>query len=146
MEQMASATGIPLTILKHAKKSGCMFVSHGRCDLIVFLTWFFSRDVPDDEQVDWAKRDKRASALIKECKLEEERNLVINYALSEKFIRYLTQVLFFGELERIANEFPAGLKGKSEVDIYAECVKQNKMVKQHIETQVNIWVEKKGKV
>src|SRR5689334_20408423 len=59
MSQMAAATGIPLDILKSAKREGCLFIRHGRCDLKVFNEWFFSRS---GDLVDWTKRSKRAEA------------------------------------------------------------------------------------
>jgi len=144
MQQMASATGIPLSILAMAKKSGCMFVRHGRCDLATFLRWFFSRDIDPDEDVNWIQRDKRAAALIRECKLEEMRKQTFEFALAEKFVRKLVSQLFFGELDRLAQEFPANLKGKTEIEIHGECLRQNEQVKRNLRKELESWIEVTG--
>ncbi len=149
MEQCASATGIPLAALKLAKRGGCLFVRHGRVHLAEFIKWFFTREEDEEESeggVDWSKRDKRAGALIKEVKLEEAKDRVIDWALAERFVNYLVGVSFFSELERLANEFPANLKGKNEIEIHAECARQIGQIKKSIESSVRTWNEKKGKI
>jgi hypothetical protein len=143
MEMMSSATGIPLAALKHAKKNGCLFVRHGRCELSVFLKWFFNQD-GSDEDVDWAKRDKRAKALMSEIELEKKRDRVIDFASADSFLRRLVRAHFFGELDRLAHEFPAGLKGKNEVQIHEEVVRQIESIKSNLENEMATWDEAKG--
>lgn len=139
MEQMANATGIPLALLKKAKRDGCLFVNHGRCDLVVFLRWFFSRELDPTEDVNWANREKRASALIKEVKLEQARKEVVPFQDTLRFVSFLTSSVFFGELERLAEEFPAALKGMDEVQIGIECKSQIEKVKLAISESVENW-------
>lgn len=145
MEQMNAVTGIPVTAQKYAKKNGCLSIRHGRCHLGEFLRWWFAQDLDTEDGVDWAKRDKRASALIKEVKLEEEQNRVIDFLLVERFIRMIVYNSFFGEIERMQNEFPALLKGKSEIEIKQEVLKQVTKMKKTIEEQVKSWASNKGK-
>ena len=59
---------------------------------------------------------------------EEKRGELIPFASVEKYNRRLIGELFFGELERLANEFPASLKGQDEAAIHIEC-KKNKSKK-----------------
>lgn len=148
MDQCASATGIPLAVLKRAKREGCMHVQHGRVHVGVFLKWFFAKlsDLEGDEDRDWAAYDKRMSAKLKEQKLETLRGQLIEFALVENFIHYLEGVCFFAELDRISAEFPSVLKGKSEVEISAECERQKGIIKKTITEAIRTWQEKKGKV
>lgn len=145
MQQMAKHTGIPIHWLKLAKREGCIFVQHGRCHLSVFLDWFFKRTEGDEDE-DWAKRDKRASALIREEQLMKARDQVVEFDTVRRFVNHLMAVSFFGELDRIAHEFPASLKGKTELEIHAECIAQVGRVKKTVESQIKTWVNKKGKV
>lgn len=147
MENMANSVGIPVTVLKWSKRQGCRFVVHGRCHLGVFLQWWFSRDTQEGEEAneDWAKRDKRATALRKELLLDEDKSRVIDFKLAETFILHLQGDIFFGELERLAAELPASLKGRDENEIKVECDTQVVRVKKNLETKVKIWIEGKGK-
>src|SRR4051812_4809187 len=83
MEQCAAATGVPMSLLRLAKKEGCLFVRHGRVHFSEFIRWFFNRDSEDGDEsnIDWDKRGKRAQALIREADLEEKRGAVIDFSL-----------------------------------------------------------------
>jgi len=74
-----------------------------------------------------------------------KRGETIEFDLVHRFIGNLTGVYFFGELERIANEFPSNLKGKSEIEIHAECGKQIEVIKTNLRARVAAWVKSKGK-
>ena len=125
MKDMAMKTGIPFPILKHAASNGCEFRDdHGRCDLGVFLPWFFAQDSEVEDGVDWGKREKRAKALLREVELSERKEEVIQFASVDSFLGELVGSLFFGELERMRQEFPASLKGKPEIEILEECERQ----------------------
>lgn len=146
MRQMAGETGIPFGILRHARESGCAFVDdHGRCEILPFLKWFFEQDLDGEDGIDWAKREKRAKALMKEVELEEAREESIKFATVERFISNLTGTYFFGELDRLRNEFPPSLKGKGEIAISEECDKQFKQVKKQLTDQMDSFIDTKGK-
>jgi hypothetical protein len=83
--QMSGATGIPLAVLKRAKRQGAQFTFHGRYHLRQFLDWCFSQrenadaiDVPMEqariirEQRRKLERENRVAdgqlANIEECK------------------------------------------------------------------------------
>lgn len=138
---MAAQTGIPVDILKSAKREGCVFVRHGRCDLRIFLEWFFSRT--GDNQ-DWTKRSKRAEALTREHNLQTLQKESIPFAEVTYFLQPLVSVVFFGELDRLLSELPASVKGASEVQIHSEVGKQIEQIKTSLTVKLDEW-QKKGK-
>lgn len=152
MTEMSSQTGIPYAYLEAAKKNGCPFVRHGRCDLLVFIRWFFNRaveekattDDDDDDTIDWAKRDKKMSALTREVKLEELKKTQINFQATVHFLSKLVRVSFFGELDRMAQEFPSTMKGKDEIAVSIEVNKQIAQVKKSLESDLRKWETTKG--
>ena len=87
LSQMAGATGIPLAKLKHAKRSGSLFVQHGRASLHEFLRWNFQQK-PGSQKIDVA--DERAQiARLERMKLQREQKiedgrLVDGIALEER--------------------------------------------------------------
>ena len=50
-----------------------------------------------------------------------------------------------GELSRLAQEFPPGLKGKKEVEIAREVEEQIERVKRSLRKELRVWGETKGK-
>jgi hypothetical protein len=147
MEQCAAATKVPISRLKIAKKEGCLFIRHGRVHFSEFIDFWFNRPAEEGKEEDenWDKRDKRAAALTKEAKLQEMYERVIDFDIAANFVEYLTGTLFFGEFERYAQEFPGSLKGKTEVEIQQEVIKQKEIVKKNIENSVKAWIKNKGK-
>jgi hypothetical protein len=146
MDAMTAQTGIPRAVLQAAKKNGCGFIRHGRPDLGVFLRWWFGRDHETGEaEEDWANRNKRAQALMSEIDLEEKREHVIDFEVSAKFVRRLTSVLFFGELDRLKHEFPATLKGATELKIAEEVERQIELIKAVIKRDAERYATTKGK-
>lgn len=145
MDQCASATGIPVDYLKRAKRSGCLFIRHGRVHLAEFIRWFFSQADGNDGE-DWARRSKRALAIKAEIELEKLQNQVIEWQTVDSFITRLVSIDFFGELDRLGGEFPARLKGKSEVEIAEECDKEKKAIKESLRGKMETWKKQKGKV
>jgi hypothetical protein len=142
---MAAATGIPIDVIRHAQRNGCAFQHHGRCDLKEFLKWFFNQGSESEGSTDWGKREKRAKALLKEVELEREKDKVIEFALVDNFLRKLVQQIFFGELNRLEQEFPPGLKGKREVEIAKEVTAQIEKVKKNLKSELLAWEKSKGK-
>lgn len=146
IRHMSDVTGIPEPLMKKAQAAGCSFRDdHGRCDLIVFLQWWFQQDIKETEKKeDWDVRNKRAQALIREVDLDERNKEVIEFKKVSRFISRLTSVAFFGELARLRSEFPASLKGKGELDIARECDREIKLIKENIEKQLLLFEQLKG--
>lgn len=148
MEQCSGSTGVPMSFLRKAKAEGCPAFTHGRVRFAEFIQWLFKKpeDLDSTEaNEDWGKRDKRAVALLRESKLQEEYERVVDFELAGKFIDHLVGTLFFGELERMEQEFPATLKGKAEVDISKECGEQFKRVRENLQKSLEVWKQTKGK-
>jgi hypothetical protein len=67
--QCAEATGAPKAVLAQCKRGGCTAFRHGRVHFWEWFRWFWEQNPEDSEN--WVKRDKRASALLKETALEK---------------------------------------------------------------------------
>lgn len=147
MQQCSGSTGIPLTALRKYKGEGCPAFTNGRVRLAELLKWIY-RDPNEldatEASEDWGKRFKRAEALIKEAKLQEQYERVVEFETVAKFIDWLV-ALFFAEFDRFEQEYPASLKAKSELEIQAEVVAQNKLIKENVTATVKAWIASKGK-
>jgi hypothetical protein len=81
-------------------------------------------------------------------KIERENKLrsheLIEFKLAEDFINHPQGVIFFGEHERLAQELPATLKGKTEVEINVEYLRQLELINKQLERAVDGWVAKNG--
>jgi phage terminase Nu1 subunit (DNA packaging protein) len=67
---------------------------------------------------------------------EVRRGSVVEFKAVHQFIRDLVSNCFFGELERIACEFPSAFKGRTEVEIHAECLRQIESIKKALEKKL----------
>jgi hypothetical protein len=74
------------------------------------------------------------------------RGETIEFVLVQRFIGNLVGNFFFGELDRLAHEFPSNLKGRSEVEINAECLKQIEKIKIDLKSYLERWLRAKGKI
>lgn len=145
MAQMASATGIPLSVLKEAKRMGCGFVRHGRCDLLEFVKWDWARRVAGDDADDkiWSNelnrvRTEREKIRLQIDKLEViERNLVIR--LAQDLVGSL-----IGELEKLAQYFPSKLKGMTETQIFPVVTKEIGRIKTILLAKWTNWKQSYG--
>lgn len=137
MNACAEATGIPLAVLKSAKREGCPAFRYSRINLKEFLQWWFARD--PEGGIDWTKRSKRAEALTRELKLEESRDHVCDVAIGTRFLNALVHQCFFGELDRYKHEFPVVLKAKDEVAIFEEIGRQVELTKKAILAHLDRW-------
>lgn len=134
LAQCAAATGVPLAALKMAKGDGCEAFRHGRVDFGVFIRWFFAHD--GGENTDWAKENKRLDALIKRVRLAELERKVINFAAVNQFMQGLVGQAFFGELDRMGQEYPPALKGRDEVAIQQHIAADVEKVKRELKSRL----------
>ncbi len=142
MREMSTALKIPYSVLLEAGRKGCRFKDdHGRCDGSAFLEWFFAQKGDD---VDDASRLKRAQATLKELEVEKAQEKLIPFDAVDDFIRNLVNVVFFGELERAASEWPAMLKGKTEIEILGEVQGFVEQAKAGLEDALASWEKTKG--
>lgn len=80
MAECVAQTGIPLHVLKQAKRAGCdAFDSHNRVNLRKLLVFLFKEGEDGDEGgTDWNLRAKRAKALLDEMELKEREGKMRN--------------------------------------------------------------------
>jgi hypothetical protein len=85
---------------------------------------------------------------IRKTKMENELKdgALIEFEYVAKFIRHFNGTLYFGELQRLAAEFPASLKGKNELEIKVEVEAQIERIKQRLDAAEEAWLEKEGRV
>jgi hypothetical protein len=87
----------------------------------------------------------RAQAERVEIENQEKRGETVQFSVVLNLLHQIVGVFFFGELERLAFEFPPLLKGKNEIEINEECNKQTERIKVSLHACVNRWVRTKGK-
>lgn len=79
MAACSGATGIPLPVLRQAKRAGCTaFDASGRVHLASLLPWLFSRDA--EATIDWTARLKRSQALRSELETAKRRGELVDAA------------------------------------------------------------------
>ena len=115
MQACSGATGIPLDVLKAAKKGGCSaFHGSGRVDLGKLLPWLFRDDTDGGEAVsDWGKELKKWQA--KRARIEHDREVG---ELVEK-VAVIAQIREFNAKAR------AVLQRLLEVELPARCAGQD---------------------
>lgn len=139
MTGCASATGIPLSVLRAVKKAGCMFTSYGRCDLALFLRFWFAKNLSADDQINWSQRLKKADAKIREIELQLKEESVVSIQYVRELARDVIGNTYDAELDRLAHEMPAALKGKSETEIHAELRRQNVAIRDKMQSVIEKW-------
>lgn len=109
MAACSAATGIPLPLLKQAKRAGCPAFDQGnRVHLGPLLQWLFRPDADDGgDSTDWHNRHKRAVALMAEAELALKKGSLVERAwVAERIIR------MFGDINayRIRSESEDAVK------------------------------------
>jgi hypothetical protein len=124
LQECSGATGIPLPILKAAKKAGCFAGKHGRVDLAAFLRWAFSGDSVSEDGIDWGNELRKW--LAKRARLVHDREARLTIAVSEANDGIKAGVAFLkDEHYRIFTiELPAVLKGQNEIAIRERNLKE----------------------
>lgn len=116
MAACASATGIPMVILKRSKKSGCPAFRATRVHLSELLPWLFAQG--DDAAVgNWADALVEAKAKRERLKLEREKGEAISRDLVKSAVQCGVSAVFAGLDKRFVNELPPVLKGLDEIAI-----------------------------
>jgi len=90
----SSATGIPIALLRQAKREGCpAFDASNRIRLFPLLQWIFAQDRQALENTDWHQRWKRAQAETAEAELAIRRGKLIERAWMAERIQVAAGVL-----------------------------------------------------
>ena len=101
----SASTGIPLPILKQAKKSGCTAFRNSRVELGPLLRFLFQRE--PESGVDWKTRLLAAQAKLEELKLQEREESLVPMSTARKV---LNDVL--GPLKTEMMSAPATMAGR----------------------------------
>lgn len=82
---------------------------------------------------------------VKKVKMEneEKQGELISFAKVRSFMHRVIGDFFFGELERLAHELPATMKGQDEVTIHAEIKTQTSKIKERLTEHIQAWDKKK---
>jgi hypothetical protein len=83
--------------------------------------------------------------LIAQAEREEidtriRKHEVIEWSIVDKFVQHMVGNCFFGELERLQHEFPASLKGRSELEVFEEVKRQIDQVKKSLQQNLASFV------
>lgn len=111
----AAATGIPVAILKEAKRSGCLAFKSTRVYLGELLPWIFSRET--DDAVNWGERHKKFQALRGELAYGREKEELADRSEIREAARAIRLVMSRELEQTFCAELPAEVKGCSEVEI-----------------------------
>lgn len=111
----SASTGIPVAVLKQAKRSGCKAFKSTRVYLGELLPWIFSRET--DDAVNWGERHKKFQALRGELAYGREKSELADRGDIREAARAIRLVLSRELEQTFCAELPADAKGSSEVEI-----------------------------
>lgn len=111
MAQCANATGIPLSVLKLAKKSGCEAFKDSNVRLLPLLKYLFAQE--KDSQINWKELSTKLDVRLKEIKIAESEKTLLPADEVHSAIAKGTAA-FFQELGREFLQLPAALRGLEE--------------------------------
>lgn len=112
--QCGSMAGVPLSILKEAKRLGCPAFRHGRIHFGEFIPWLFTT-MMTDSSVNWSEESKKLDVLLKRVDLAEKEERVIDRNTVADGIAKAVGVMF-GDLDRVfTSELPTRGKGMNEL-------------------------------
>jgi len=120
MASCAAATGIPLGLLKRAKKGGCQAFRANRVNLSELLPWLFAQG--DDAAVgNWQEALVEFKARRERLRYERDKGNSIDRDLVRSAVQRGVSAVF-GSLDRLfVNELPPVLRGLDEIPIRDRC-------------------------
>jgi hypothetical protein len=119
--ECAGQTGIPLPLIRKARREGCpAFIAGNRIDLGALLKWIFT-DEDEAGAINWSEKLDEFRAKREEIKLAIDKELALDADETETAVKSATALLF-AELDRLfITELPPALKGLDERAIRARC-------------------------
>ena len=137
MEQATACCGMPVYMLKKAKKSGCPgFESGGRIRLGEVLKWWFENctaesgdEAPPDGLATWRDALNRAQTKREEIRLAKDRGQVVEF---DEARRQASEAAahYFSELDRMCRELPPVLKGLDEISIFKKLEQRREEIRE----------------
>lgn len=133
----AGATGIPVAVLRLAKKRGCPAFRFSRVHLGEFLQWWFAQADADAGQ-NWTQELAKEKTLRERIRRAEDERRMIDRSVVEHDIA-AGEAALFNELDRVfTSTFPARAKGMDEVGIRDLAVVEIERIKARLKER---WAE-----
>ena len=115
MEQCAAATGIPLKVIKAAKKAGSDAFQSNRVYLGRLLHWVFNNDEADSV-MDWNQELAKFKAKREEIKLGKDAEQIADRPTIQRGAGKIMAIIFDALERSFCYELPGANVGKSEVE------------------------------
>lgn len=112
--QCSASTGIPVAVLRFAKKNGCSAFDYSRVKLGAFLEWYFAQS---DANHNWDDRYKEYRAKREQQKFAREDGSTIGTADAERAGAIMLGFLGKTLRQKFCNDMPSSLSGKQEPEI-----------------------------
>lgn len=140
MSHVTALTGMPVNLVREAKRQGCTaFHGSGRIDLAELLKWFFSQygdesESPPDGLATWREALNKVQTKREELRLAKDKGEVIDFAAARQQSDE-AETYYFDELDRLVREMPAALSGlspeqiNSKLETFCEEMKRASRVK-----------------
>lgn len=123
MPQVSAITGMPVSLMRAAKKAGCpAFITGNRIRLELLLKWYFSQDGSSQSELPeglgtWREALNKVQTEREQLKLSNERGeTMLTVDAQTQAASAMTEA--FSELERMARELPPAMAGLDAVAIY----------------------------
>ena len=139
MEQATAACGMPVSMLKRAKRDGCpAFKPSNRIHLGELLRWFFAQTTQDmgDEQppdglATWRDALNRAQTKREEIRLAKDKGQVVEF---DEARRQASEAAasYFAELDRMCRELPPILKGLDEIGVFKKLEQRREEIREQL--------------
>lgn len=123
MPQVSAITGMPISLMRAAKKAGCpAFITGNRIRLELLLKWYFAQDGSSQSELPeglgtWREALNKVQTEREQLKLSNERGETMATADAERQSAE-AMALTFAELERRDRELPPALAGLDAVAIF----------------------------
>jgi hypothetical protein len=127
MEQFSGSTGVPVSVLKVAKRAGCpAFISGSRIDSAVFLRWYFAQssdahDLPKGF-TSWRAFREKIDALLKKSTLDRVEGDSMSVSEGKRQVA-IAMGCVMNEQKRMEQELPPICSGLDPQGIHSELKK-----------------------
>ena len=119
--ECAGQTGIPISIIRQARREGCQaFRSGNRVELGELLKWLFAEDRAASA-TNWGLKLDEYRAKREEIKLKKEQSTALDADEVRDAVAAGVAMLFAEQERLFLTELPPALKGMDEVTIRARC-------------------------
>ena len=139
MEMAAVAIGVPISLVKAAKRAGCKaFLVSGRTDTAILIPYLFQMlhkgsDLPDGF-ASWREMLEAEKAKREGIKRQQDEKSVMLTADAQRQAGE-AMVMVFAELERRDRELPPALAGLPAVEIFKRMNADTEAIRRNLKTK-----------